>query len=64
MEFLNSDMITACNSYSDLDLKVAPTLFFEFIGSPVRGMSVTLASYSEPQIFGLSLIQSQSCSQL
>eukprot|EP00116_Pleurobrachia_bachei_P002365 sb/3462627/ len=34
MEFLNPDMISACNSYSNLDLKVAPTLFFEFIGSP------------------------------
>ena len=35
IEFLNSDMISACNSFSDLQLKEAPTLFLEFIGSPV-----------------------------
>ena len=35
IEFLNSDMISACNSFSNLQLKEAPTLFLEFIGSPV-----------------------------
>lgn len=35
IEFLNSDMIRACNAFSNLDLKEAPTLFLEFIGSPV-----------------------------
>ena len=39
IEFLNSDMIRACNSFSNLDMKEAPTLFLEFIGSPVSEVS-------------------------
>ena len=35
IEFLNSDMIRACNKFSNLDLIEGPTLFLEFIGSPV-----------------------------
>ena len=35
IEYLNVDMIRASNQFSNLDLKEAPTLFLEFIGSPV-----------------------------
>ena len=42
IEFLNSDMIRACNSFSNLDMKEAPTLFLEFIGSPVSEVSYSV----------------------
>ena len=35
IEYLNVDMIRASNQFSNLDLREAPTLFLEFIGSPV-----------------------------
>lgn len=34
IEYLNVDMIRASNQFSNLDLREAPTLFLEFIGSP------------------------------
>src|SRR3546814_13223026 len=37
MELLDERQMTACNAYSKLDYAVAPTIFFEFHGTP-RGV--------------------------
>lgn len=34
VEFLDEVSIDACNKYSNMDMRVAPSLFLEFSGSP------------------------------
>jgi len=56
IEFLDDEMMNACNKYSNLNYKKQPTLFFEFHGSEEEvkkqaELSAEICSYNEGEEF-------------
>lgn len=62
VEFLDEVSIDACNKYSNMDMRVAPSLFLEFSGSPkslddnaeIVGKDRALVQFSVPFEFSKS----------
>lgn len=67
VEFLDEVSIDACNKYSNMDMRVAPSLFLEFSGSPkslddnaeIVGRDRALVQFSVP--FELARVVNTNC---